>query len=47
MIVHLKSIFVHGHIVLMLNFNWLRNQGSTSTIETGPQFDVTTQSGYL
>ena len=26
---------------------WLRNQGSTSTAETGPQFDVTTQSGYL
>lgn len=23
--------------------NWTRNRGSTSTIETGPQFDVTTQ----
>lgn len=25
--------------------NWTRNQGSTSTYETGPQFDVTTHSG--
>jgi hypothetical protein len=25
--------------------NWTRNQGSTTTHETGPQFDVTTQSG--
>ncbi len=27
--------------------NWTRNQGSTSTAETGPQFDVTTQSGKM
>jgi len=25
--------------------NWTRNQGSTTTFETGPLFDVTTQSG--